>query len=239
VSVAAKSGEAALAMRGWTTVAGERVHCDRRGALWLPGSSVLVVSDLHLEKGSSFARRGVMLPPYDTAMTLARLGAVVSDYSPQIVVSLGDSFHDAGASARMPDIFRVHLSALMAGRQWFWISGNHDPAPPVGLGGVFANELTIGPLAFRHEPSPGSAAGEIAGHLHPGARIVRQGRSVRRACFASDGARMVMPAFGALTGTLNVLDRAYAGLFDWPSFKVHVLGAERVYALDASVLFPG
>lgn len=238
MSVAAKSTMGDLETRGWTTVAGERAYCDRRGALFLPASSVLVVSDLHLEKGAAFARRGVMLPPYDTAMTLARLGSVIADYNPQIVISLGDSFHDRRGSAQMPDIFRVHLTALMAGRQWFWISGNHDPDPPVGLGGVFAGEIAIGSVVFRHEPSAGPAEGEIAGHLHPGAKIIRQGRSVRRGCFASDGARMIMPAFGALTGTLNVLDRAYANLFDWTAFKAHVLGTERVYALNASVLYP-
>lgn len=239
MSLAAEPVETAAQTRGWTTVAGASAYCDHRGALWLPAFSVLVVSDLHLEKGSSFARRGVMLPPYDTAMTLARLGAVIADYHPQLVVSLGDSFHDRHASANMPDIFRVHLTALMAGRQWFWISGNHDPEPPVGLGGVFAGEIAIGPVIFRHEPLAGRAEGEIAGHLHPGARIIRQGRSVRRACFAGDGVRMVMPAFGALTGTLNVLDRAYANLFDWAAFRAHVLGAERVYALNSSVLCPG
>ncbi|MGB3500440.1 MAG: ligase-associated DNA damage response endonuclease PdeM [Mesorhizobium sp.] len=219
-------------------MAGRRVLCDRRGALWLPDFSALIVSDLHLEKASSFARRGVMLPPYDTAATLARLGQVIEDYHPQMVISLGDSFHDAKASDRMPHMFRVHLAALMAGRDWFWISGNHDPQPPAGLGGVFAAELTIGPFKLRHEPRGGQQEGEIAGHLHPGARIVRQGRSVRRPCFASDGTRLVMPAFGSLTGSLNVLDRAYETLFDWPSFKAHVLGTERIYALNRSVLYP-
>ena len=225
--------------RGAMLLAGERAVCDWRGALWLPDCATLVVSDLHLEKGSSFARRGMLLPPYDTAATLARLGTVIDDYRPQVVISLGDSFHDGQGAARMPDIFRVHLTTLMAGREWFWISGNHDPDPPAGLGGVFAGEVSIGPLIFRHEPARGPCPGEVAGHLHPGARIVRQGRSVRRPCFASDGERLVMPAFGSLTGCLNVLDRAYTSLFDWGRFTAHVLGADRVYALNRSVLYPG
>jgi len=219
-------------------IAGHEAVCDHRGALLLPGLSVLVVSDLHLEKGSSYARRGVFLPPYDTASTLARLEAVLADHPARTVISLGDSFHDGGGAGRLPDEYRSRLKAAMAGRDWFWVSGNHDPDPPQCLPGDCVEELAIGGLMFRHEPSAEIVEGEIAGHLHPGARIVRQGRSVRRACFANDGARIVMPAFGALTGSLNVLDRAFAGLFDWPRFRAHVLGAERVYALNASVLFP-
>ena len=101
----------------------------------------------------------------------------------------------------------------MAGRDWFWVAGNHDPVPPEGLPGETVRELAFGSLVFRHEPSAVAVAGEIAGHLHPCARIVQRGRSVRRRCFASDGRRLIMPAFGAYTGSLNVLDRAYAGLF--------------------------
>jgi DNA ligase-associated metallophosphoesterase len=224
---------------GLAEIAGARAVCDRSGALYFPEDSLLVVSDLHLEKGSAYARRGVMLPPYDTAATLAKLDAVLHEYQPKVVISLGDSFHDRVGSAHLPAIFRDRLERLMRGRDWYWVTGNHDPDAPTDLSGRSVREISVGALTFRHEPSPGTMSGEIAGHLHPGARVVRQGRSVRRPCFASDGARMVMPAFGALTGSLNVLDRAYASLFDWRSFKAHVLGSERVYALNRSVLFPG
>ncbi|MCT7374484.1 ligase-associated DNA damage response endonuclease PdeM [Chelativorans sp. EGI FJ00035] len=219
-------------------VAGEGAVCDPSGALYLPADRLLVVSDLHLEKGSSYARRGSMLPPYDTAATLKRLAAVIDRHRPAAVVSLGDSFHDAGGAGRMPEAFRERLLALMAGRQWYWISGNHDPLPPEGLPGHWVEELAVGSLIFRHEPSQGEAEGEIAGHLHPGARIVRRGRSVRRACFASDGARLVMPAFGSLTGTLNVLDRAFAGLFRREALTAYMLGAERVYPITGAMLRP-
>ena len=226
-------------MPGVTGIAGELAICDRRGALWLPEYRLLAVSDLHLEKGSSYARRGVMLPPYDTAATLARLATVVADYDPEIVVSLGDSFHDGQGSARLPDIFRSALEALSAGRDWYWVTGNHDPDAPEGLSGRSVTELSVGRLTFRHEPVCGAGDGEVAGHLHPGARIVRSGRSVRRACFAGDGRRLVMPAFGAYTGCLNVLDRAYRNLFDWTAFRAHVLGRERVYAIGLTALRPG
>lgn len=224
---------------GEIRLAGERAVCDPRGALYFPELRLLTVSDLHLEKGAAFARRRVFLPPYDTAATLARLATVIADWRPARVISLGDSFDDVKGAGLMPEPFREQLKALMAGREWFWVSGNHDPDPPEGLPGETVRELAIGGLTFRHEPSAAPVQGEVAGHLHPGARIVRRGQSVRRACFASDGRRLVMPAFGAFTGTLNVLDRAYAGLFDWADFRAYMLGARRVYSIAGSALAPG
>ncbi len=220
-------------------IAGERALCDPRGALFFPELSLLSVSDLHLEKGSSLARRGTLVPPYDTAATLLRLQAVIADYAPRIVVSLGDSFHDGGGAARLHADFRGRLEALMAGRDWFWIAGNHDPDAPADLPGETVAELAVGSLVFRHEPSKGEVEGEVAGHLHPCARIVRRGRSVRRRCFAGDGARMVMPAFGAYTGSLNVLDRAYAGLFRPGGLIAYMMGRDRVFALPGAMLRPG
>jgi metallophosphoesterase superfamily enzyme len=131
----------------------------------------------------------------------------------------------------MPAVYRERLLALMAGRDWIWVTGNHDPQAPADLPGMVADEVAIGGLRFRHEPMAGASAGEVAGHLHPGAMIVQRGRAVRRRCFATDGERMIMPAFGAYTGMLNVLDRAYRGLFRWESFVAHMLGVDRVYAM--------
>jgi DNA ligase-associated metallophosphoesterase len=220
-------------------IAGERVVCDPRGVLYMPDMDLLVVSDLHLEKGSSLARRGSLLPPYDTAATLQRLQAVIADYAPKRVVSLGDSFHDGEGAARLPEIFRQRLEMLMEGRDWYWVAGNHDPKPPDGVSGRTVQEIAMGGLTFRHEPSALPIEGEIAGHLHPCARIVQRGRSVRRRCFASDGSRVVMPAFGAYTGSLNVLDRAYHGLFYWADFRAYMLGSSRVFAIAGSLLRPG
>jgi DNA ligase-associated metallophosphoesterase len=230
MNIAADRRQFATAWRE-TALAGHRAVLDPRGALVLPELDMLVVSDLHLEKGSSFARRGRMLPPYDSAATLAVLGAVIADHDPAMVVSLGDSFHDRAGSARLPQPFRDTLLSLMRGREWIWVTGNHDPDAPQDLPGATALEVAAGRLVLRHEPGPGRVEGEIAGHLHPGAMIVERGRAVRRRCFASDGSRLVMPAFGAFTGMLNVLDGACRGLFDWPRFTAHMLGAERVYAI--------
>ncbi|MBX3578558.1 MAG: ligase-associated DNA damage response endonuclease PdeM [Rhizobiaceae bacterium] len=221
------------------TIAGERALCDRRGVVFFPDLGLLAVSDLHLEKGSAMARRGQLVPPYDSAATLLMLQAVIADHRPKTVVSLGDSFHDGGGAGRMPDVFRDQLAGMMSGRDWFWIAGNHDPEAPAGLPGETVRELAVGSLLFRHEPSARPVEGEIAGHLHPCARIVQRGRSVRRRCFASDGLRMILPAFGAYTGSLNVLDRAYRGMFRWEAFVAYMIGKERVYPIAASMLRPG
>lgn len=230
MNIAAQPRQFAAASRA-IEIAGEQACCDPRGALWFPELKLLAVSDLHLEKGSSFARRGQLLPPYDTGATLDLLAAVIADHRPETVISLGDSFHDGGGAGRMPEIYRERLLALMTGRDWIWVAGNHDPDAPADLPGAVVDEVAVGRLRFRHEPLPGAGAGEVAGHLHPGAVIIQRGRSVRRRCFASDGDRLIMPAFGAYTGTLNVLDRAYRGLFRWESFVAYMLGVDRVYAM--------
>ena len=214
------------------TVADVGFVADFSGALFWEAQSLLVVSDLHLEKGSSFASRGVLLPPYDTVATLSRLAAVIARHDPRQVIALGDSFHDRDAHARLSEPDREALAALQLRRNWIWISGNHDPALPSDLGGVIATEVAIGPIAFRHEPT--GAAGEIAGHLHPKARVPTRGRSIERRCFASDGERAVMPAFGAYTGGLSIRDAAFTRIFGSPGFMAHVLGDNRVHAFVAS-----
>ncbi|MFT3727628.1 MAG: ligase-associated DNA damage response endonuclease PdeM [Terricaulis sp.] len=182
------------------------------GALWIDDAKTLIVSDLHLEKGSSFARNGQMLPPYDTHATLARVAALMTTLQPEIVVSLGDSFHDRGGPARMHGQDRELLQSLIARCDWTWVEGNHDGKSAETIGGIARDVLKIGALTLRHEPSV-DAHGEIAGHLHPCARVVGRGRSVRRRCFATDGRRLVMPSFGAFTGGLNIFDDAFAPIF--------------------------
>jgi len=189
-----------------------------------------------LEKGSSFAARGQLLPPYDTAATLARLARLIAHYAPRCVIALGDSFHDAGGPARLSPDDRASLRALQRGRDWIWIAGNHDPEPAVDIGGVFEAALALGALTFRHLPT--GAAGEIAGHLHPVARIAHRGRAVSRRCFAADSTRLVMPAFGAFTGGLNIRDAAFADLFGTLKFTAHMLGEDRLYAFAAKRCLP-
>jgi hypothetical protein len=213
-------------------IAGVALLADYSGALFWEEQSLLVVSDLHLEKGSSFAARGVLLPPYDTAATLSRLSAVIARHDPRMVIALGDSFHDRRAHERLADTDREAISALQVRRDWIWISGNHDPALPSSLGGVVASEVCIGAIAFRHEPT--GASGEIAGHLHPKARVATRARAVERRCFVSDGERAVMPSFGAYTGGLSIRDKAFAKIFGAPGLIAHVLGDNRVHSIAAS-----
>lgn len=210
-------------------VEGERISLRPCGALWWAAGDVLAVSDLHLEKSSAYAARGQMLPPYDTRATLRRLAALIEELEPTTVISLGDSFHDRHARLRMAPEDAATIRTMTDACDWVWIEGNHDPKPPADLGGRTADELRLGPLVFRHQPSPEVARGEIAGHLHPCARVAGRGRSVRSRCFVSDGERMVMPAYGALTGGLNILDETFAALF--PSGMIAgVLGRDGVYA---------
>jgi DNA ligase-associated metallophosphoesterase len=210
---------------------------DPAGAIYWPEHGLLAVADLHLEKGSSFAARGVLLPPYDTAATLARLAALIARYLPRVVVALGDSFHDGRGPARLADTDRAALRGLQRGRDWVWITGNHDPEPAEGIGGRFVETLKVDALTFRHQPEY-EAHNEVAGHLHPVARVARRSRAVSRRCFATDGDRMVMPAFGAYAGGLNVRDRAFARVFPSPTFTAHMLGEQRVYAIAARHCLP-
>jgi uncharacterized protein len=219
-------------------LAGAEIVADPSGALYWPDERMLVVADLHLEKGSAFAKRGVLLPPYDTAATLVRLADLLDRYAPRLVVALGDSFHDDDGPHRMSSVDTGALRALQSGRDWIWIAGNHDPELPRGIGGSFAASLAVGPLIFRHLPSKGAADGEVAGHLHPVARVAQRGRSVSRRCFTSDGRRLVMPAFGAYAGGLNIRDEAFIGLFGTLSYSALMLGEQRIYALSATRCFP-
>ena len=220
------------------TVAGVTLIAEPAGALYWPDEGLLIVADLHLEKGSAFAKRGVLLPPYDTATTLARLGRLVERRAPRLVIALGDSFHDDDGPLRMSATDRAALKTLQLGRDWLWIAGNHDPDLPADVGGRFAGILALGPLTLRHEPSATVSDGEIAGHLHPVARVAQRGRAVSRRCFAVDGRRLVMPAFGAYAGGLNVRDRVIVGLFGTLAFTAHMLGAQQLYAVAAERCLP-
>ncbi|WP_084396118.1 ligase-associated DNA damage response endonuclease PdeM [Henriciella aquimarina] len=192
-------------------VAGEMFLPTGQGALWWERERTLVVSDLHLEKGSSYARRGQLLPPYDTGATLSLVEQLVRQFQPDRVISLGDSFHDRRSEARLSPDDRSRIRTLTAATQWHWVEGNHDPDPPADLGGQGAKVLHLGACVFRHEPT--GEVGEIAGHLHPVAKIAGRGRALRRKAFITDGSSLVMPSLGTFTGGLNVLHQAMDEIF--------------------------
>ncbi|WP_238934567.1 ligase-associated DNA damage response endonuclease PdeM [Maricaulis parjimensis] len=220
-----------------------RVHetlvlADPDGVLVVPEVGLLVVSDLHFEKGSSFAVGGQMLPPYDTRTTLRRLAEAIERHQPRTVIALGDSFHDTRADQRMHDEDAATLCALVNRlERWIWIEGNHDPAPPPQFGGEVTDEIELAGLVFRHEPTEGAAPGEVAGHLHPCAKVRRKGRSVRNRCFATDGTRLILPAFGAYTGGLNVCDDAFTRCFGGTPDAM-IMGRDRVWPVAAKACVP-
>lgn len=218
---------------------------DVSGALYWPAAQAVIVADLHFEKASAFAARGVALPPYDTAATLARLRNVLAAFRPQKLISLGDTFHDDNWQARMAAQDGAQLQQLAEGVDVIWVTGNHDPTPPKHLPGTAHDNVRLaydGALTLRHEPLSRHAAafeaGELAGHLHPCGKIRQRGRNLRRRCFVHDATRLVLPAFGALTGSLNVRDVAFADLFDGRDYNAVLIGQERVATIDAKRLLP-
>lgn len=215
-------------------LSGEAAVLDMSGAMHFPEHDTLLVADLHFEKGSSFARRGFMLPPYDTRETLAALTEVVERLKPRTVIALGDSFHDVDGPGRLGGAERAMLKEVQKGRDWIWVTGNHDRILPDTIGGDVVAELMLGSLALRHEPATGVAA-EVAGHLHPVGKVVMRGRGVRRRCFLTDGTRCVMPAFGAYAGGLNACDAAFKPLFT-NGFTAHLIGTERIFAIGRAML---
>jgi DNA ligase-associated metallophosphoesterase len=204
------------------------VICLPSGALWIVADRVLVVADLHLEKGSSYARGGQLLPPYDTRETLDRLEAVMFAMTPRAVVLLGDTFHDGDAESRLNADDRARIGLVAGGRALIWVTGNHDHSGPRTLPGEVVESIDFGVLRLTHEPGAGHSPGEIAGHLHPCARVRAPGGSVRRRCFATDGERIILPAFGALTGGLNVCDQVFAPLLGGSRLAL-VLGTSGVH----------
>ena len=196
-----------------TTLSGAAVTFRASGALWIEADQMLVVADLHLEKGSAYAARGQMLPPYDTRDTLRRLTAEIVATRPAAVVLLGDTFHDRASEDRL-----------------IWVIGNHDADGPQALPGEVADELTVAGLKLRHEPQAGPQPGEVAGHLHPCAKVTASRGTVRRRCFVTDGERLVAPAFGAYAGGLSIRDPAFSGLFARDPL-CGALGTGRVHAV--------
>ena len=218
------------------SICGKAFRADKSGALYWPSEGALIVADMHLEKGSAFAARGQMLPPYDTRETLQRLAAVIERTDASTVIALGDSFHDGDGAGRMSEQDLEALKILQEGRDWIWVTGNHDPAIGAVLGGYVTDSVTADGLTLRHEPGACRATHEIAGHLHPAAKLSRHGHTIRRPCFVGNGLRLVLPAFGSFTGGLNVLDDAFAPLFGNDGMSVWMMGQGGLYPVAARLL---
>ena len=202
-----------------------------QGALFWPARRALLVADLHFEKASWFAGTGQMLPPYDSLATLADLTALAAATGPAEIWCLGDSFHDSAGCERLPDRARAMLTELTASRRWIWIAGNHDRDLVDRCGGEVMAEAEVDGLVLRHEADPAEPRPELSGHFHPKLRLTVRGRRVARRCFVATETKLVLPAFGALTGGLDA---------DHPEI-VRAIGpcAEALVALDDRLLrFP-
>jgi DNA ligase-associated metallophosphoesterase len=174
-----------------------------QGALFWPARQALIVADLHLEKASWFARLGQMLPPYDSLATLADLAVLAAATAAREIWCLGDSFHDRHGCERLPAQARAMLVELTARTRWTWITGNHDPAFTDPCGGQLLEQADVDGLVLRHEAEPAEPRPELSGHFHPKLRITQRGRSVSRRCFVATERKLILPAFGALTGGLD------------------------------------
>ena len=226
-------------------IGGESFLADPSGVLIWPRRYTLLVADLHLEKGSAFARKGQLLPPYDSLETLIRLEELVTTYRPRRILCLGDSFHDQDGPARLDPLDRQRLARLAAAHDWIWVTGNHDHGAAASLGGKVVDELLEAGVALRHEAAAAATADErleISGHFHPKAILRARGRRLSRRCFAGGRApcgrdRLILPAFGAYAGGLNALDPAVARLFAG-RFDVWATGGQAVYRLPSARLDP-
>jgi DNA ligase-associated metallophosphoesterase len=189
--------------------AGQEFALTAGNALYWPAENALVLADLHLEKASFFARHGQMLPPYDSRETLERVALALHQTGARRVYCLGDSFHDREGPSRLEPHAAGMLAALVRVTDWVWITGNHDRALQVE--GTVAEELTAAGIHLRHEARPGETAPELSGHYHPKLRLTLRGRRVARPCAVRSDKRMILPAFGALTGGMDASDPAIVG----------------------------
>lgn len=208
---------------------------DLSGALFVPELRTLLVADLHFEKASGHATRGMFLPPHDTRATLLKLEKVLAAHKPLRLVALGDSFHDNHAGERIDESDFARMRQLSEACDVTWITGNHDARLPQGLGGAIAESVAMGPVTLRHVPSAHDDKPEIAGHLHPVAIVTRKGRRIRARAFLASQTRLVLPAFGSLTGGLNALDAAFADIFP-DGFTAHMIGKRGVHTFPAHAL---
>ncbi|MEP6869842.1 MAG: ligase-associated DNA damage response endonuclease PdeM, partial [Novosphingobium sp.] len=188
--------------------AGQELCLLKCGALFWPRERALLVADLHLEKGSFFARFGQMLPPYDSRETMERLALAIRQTGARRVLCLGDSFHDAGGADRLEPYAAGMLAALTRAVDWVWITGNHDAEVTPREGGARHDELELGGITLRHQARTGEAGLELSGHFHPRLKLNLRGRRIVRPCTVASESRLILPAFGAFTGGMDAGDPA-------------------------------
>ena len=210
--------------------AGEEWLLSADRALFRPADSAVLLADLHLEKSSFFARHGQMLPPYDSRATLERVACAIRETGARRVFCLGDNFHDNDGPARLEPHAAGMLAALTRAVDWVWITGNHDGGASFGAeavaGGDMIDEIEVGGIILRHRAKPGETRPELSGHWHPKLTVVQRGRRIARPCAVASETRMVLPAFGALTGGMNAADPAILSAMQ-PARAIDALVAAR------------
>lgn len=206
--------------------AGEEWQLVDGRALYWHRERALIVADLHLEKASFYALRGQMLPPYDSRATLERIALAIRASGARRVFCLGDNFHDAAGPGRMEPHAAGMLAALTRATDWLWITGNHDTHLAEGsspdIGGTVAQEHAVGAIRLRHQARVGERAPELSGHFHPKLAISARGRRIARPCAVASETRLILPAFGALTGGLRADDPAILSALQ-PAGAIHAL----------------
>lgn len=205
------------------------------GGAHLPEHSALVVADLHLEKASAFAARGAMLPPYETLDTLTRLARIVGDVAPRTLILLGDSFHSAAHGIERGSAAFEAIAEIAGRAEIIWIAGNHDPVLPAALPGRSLPGLDIGDVRLRHEAAEDGLR-EIVGHHHPSAVLMTRAGRQRRKCFLVSPARLMLPAFGELTGGLDARSRILRALFPDSSTKAVLINGDVLFPVPVSTL---
>ena len=218
--------------------AGQHLLLDPAGVVFWPARRTLIIADLHLEKGSSYAVRGALLPPYDSRVTLDILARLARHYGPERIIALGDSFHDSEGADRLCDHDRTVLDRIMADAKFVWIKGNHDPLAQPAMPGIAADAFKDSGLKFRHIATPeahpvAARHGELSGHYHPKARVETRGKIISRRCFVVDRHRLMLPALGAYSGGLDVTAPPLRALFPHGA-RLFLLGANRLFTFMLS-----
>lgn len=217
-------------------------HADASGALFIEEPKLLIVSDLHLEKASHYSAKGRFLPPYDSEKTLRKLQNVVQTFKPKTVLSLGDAFHDNEGRNRLSDNCIKLLDEISKITEFIWVIGNHDAGELKHNSMQSHTEIERAGIRFIHEADTSMSAEdgfEVSGHFHPCATIIQRGRRLRRRCFAMDQKRMIMPAFGSLTGNLNISDPIYTPLFQKAEMSVILLGERSAHHIPRALCSAG
>ena len=205
---------------------GQELRLVQGRALFWPREAALLVADLHLEKSSFFASHGQMLPPYDSRDTLERLALAVRETGARRVFCLGDNFHDDAGSARLEPHAAGMLAALTRALDWVWIVGNHDGPEGCELTGTVLEEVEVGGLILRHRALAGERRPELSGHFHPRLTLSARGRRIARPCAVRSDHRLILPAFGTLTGGMDAASPEILAAMQ-PASRVDALAASR------------